>query len=157
MEKIITFLLLIMISSICYSASAIVVQVEDKKIGRIHSAKSVNDAVESALNECKKITNKECILLLKSGRPGWGAIAIGEDGFWVVLSENSRADAIISVMKECDNRFVGCKLIDVFFDFVAADKFPEIIPPHDYVKPENNTEEKSKNSPKKLKDTEILI
>lgn len=149
--------LLMIFSSLCYSASAIVLS-EDKRVGIAHSFKSVDEAKTFAVTNCQIQTEKKCHVLLSSGKPGWGALAVGRDGFWIILSEKSKTVTELFVMKECDQRFVGCKLVDVFFDSYAIEDYSDIELPEGYKKPEPQIKPEkndTKIKPKNVKEIEI--
>lgn len=139
---------LLIISNFCYSASAVVLS-EDNRVGVGYSMKSVDEAKIMSIVNCQIQTEKKCYVILSSGKPGWGAIVAGKDGFWVVLSEKSKAFAEILAMKECDQRYIACKLIDTFFDDYAAEEYSDIEYPENYKKPEPL--KKENEIPKKLK------
>ena len=101
------------------SASAIVLS-ETKQLGVARSFPSVDAAKIVAIFGCQEQTKSKCHLLMASGKPGWGAIVVGRDGFWVTLSKNTEKLASDTAMEECDKRYVSCKVTQTFFDGYAV-------------------------------------
>lgn len=135
---------LMIFSSVCYSASAIVLS-ETKQLGVAQSYPSVDVAKAAAIIGCQEQTKSKCRLLMSSGKPGWGAIVVGRDGFWIALSQNSEKAAHNLAMEECDKRYVSCKMVQTFFDSYAIEDYPDIIKPEDFSPKEEPKKELKKD------------
>lgn len=119
-------ILLAFIAFNSYGASAIA-SASNGAIGRAYNSQSVESAKIGAFKKCQENSEGlECKMMITSGRPGWGAIAVGRDGIYVSISKNKAMDAINQALNGCDANYVACKVIDIFFDAVGAELFPEI-------------------------------
>lgn len=156
---------LIVILLTCFSinaiaASAIALSKNQNSIGISIGSETVEKAKAEAIKKCLDNSNGvECVIQLSSGRPGWGAVSVGKDGFYIVFSKNKPMEAINNAIENCDKNYIACKLKGIFFDKIGIEELPEIELPLELKKEEqkeNKKEEQIKKMPTK-KNNEVAI
>lgn len=158
MKKLIISILLTLLAVNSYAASAIALSKNKNSIGISIGADTVEKAKEEALKKCSdKSEGEECTIQLSSGRPGWGSVAIGKDGFYIIFSKNKPMDAINSAMDGCNKLYIACKIKGTFFDKIGVEELPEIELPPELVKEEDKKKEEPVKKLPVIKHNEVSV